>query len=187
MEKTALDRDMKPSLMDIFKLFFKIGMFTIGGGYVMVPVMQKEITEKRSWMSKEEFSDMLGITQAAPGPIAINTATYVGYTLKRKSGAAAAVLGCTLPSLLIITIIAAVFPTFMRYEAFQSAFRAIRPAVVALIATAVITLSKTCVKKPFHLLIAAIAFALNFLLKVSPFPIIAGFALLALLLPEGVL
>ncbi len=176
-----------PSLAEIFTLFFRIGMFTIGGGYVMVPVMQKEITEKKGWMSKEEFSDMLGITQAAPGPIAINTATYVGYTVRRKSGAAAAVLGCTLPSLLIITIIAAAFPTFMRYEGVQSAFRAVRPAVVALIAAAVMNLSKTCIKKPFHLAIAALAFILNYFLKLSPFPIILGCAALALVLPEEVL
>ena len=176
-----------PSLKEIFSLFFRIGMFTIGGGYVMVPVMQKEITEKKGWMSKEEFSDMLGITQAAPGPIAINTATYVGYTIRRKSGAAAAVLGCTLPSLLIITIIAAAFPTFMRYEGVQSAFRAVRPAVVALIAAAVINLSKSCLKKPLHLIIAASVFALNYFLKISPFPIILGCAALALVLPEEVL
>lgn len=176
-----------PSAGEIFLLFFKIGMFTIGGGYVMVPVMQKEISEKRSWMSKEEFTDMLGITQAAPGPIAINTATYVGYTLRRKTGAAAAILGCALPSLLIITIIAAIFPTMMKYAAFQSAFKAIRPAVVALIAAAVLKLSGTCVRKPVHLLIALLAFAANFILKVSPFPIIATCAVLALLLPEEVL
>jgi chromate transporter len=187
VEKGSLVVAKGPSLWEIFLLFFKIGMFTIGGGYVMVPVMQKEITEKRDWMSKEDFSDMLGITQAAPGPIAINTATYVGYTLKKKAGAAAAILGCAIPSLLVITLIAAVFPTFMKYEAFQSAFRAVRPAVVALIAAAVITLSKTCIKKPVHLLIATIAFVLNFVLQVSPFPIIAGCAALALLLPEGVL
>ncbi len=176
-----------PSLKEIFSLFFRIGMFTIGGGYVMVPVMQKEITEKKGWMSKEEFSDMLGITQAAPGPIAINTATYVGYTIRRKSGAAAAVLGCALPSLLIITVIAAAFPAFMRYEGVQSAFRAVRPAVVALIAAAVINLSKTCIRKPFHLVIAVSAFILNYFLKLSPFPIIMGCAVLALILPEEVL
>lgn len=180
-------KDIRPSIKEIFLLFFKIGMFTIGGGYVMIPVMQKEITEKRSWMSKEEFTDMLGITQAAPGPIAINTATYVGYTLRRKSGAAAAVLGCTLPSLLVITVIAALFPTMMKYVAFQSAFKAIRPAVVALIAAAVLKLTRTCVSKPVHLVVAVLAFAANFLLKVSPFPIIAACAALALLLPEEVL
>ena len=187
MAEHEAKRDNRPSISEIFLLFFKIGMFTIGGGYVMVPVMQKEISEKRGWMSKEEFTDMLGITQAAPGPIAINTATYVGYTLRRKSGAAAAILGCTLPSLLIITIIAAMFPTMMKYDAFQSAFKAIRPAVVALIAAAVIKLTRTCVSKPVHLIIAVVAFGANFFLKVSPFPIIAACAVLALLLPEGVL
>lgn len=176
-----------PSLAEIFSLFFRIGMFTIGGGYVMVPVMQREITEKKGWMSKEEFSDMLGITQAAPGPIAINTATYVGYTVRRKSGAVAAVLGCALPSLLIITIIAAAFPAFMRYEGVQSAFRAVRPAVVALIAAAVINLSRTCIKRPVHLIIAAMVFVFNYFLKISPFPIIMGCAALALILPEEVL
>lgn len=187
MEAAAMMGTKKPSLREIFTLFFKIGMFTIGGGYVMVPVMQKEIAEKRNWMSKEEFTDMLGITQAAPGPIAINTATYVGYTLRRKSGAAAAVLGCTLPSLIVITVIAALFPSFMRYSFFQSAFKAARPAVVALIAAAVIKLSKSCVSKPLYLAIAVIAFVANCFFKVSPFPIIVACALLALVLPEEAL
>lgn len=187
MEAGSETASKKPSLEEIFLLFFKIGMFTIGGGYVMVPVMQKEICEKKGWMSKGDFTDMLGVTQAAPGPIAINTATYVGYTLRRKSGAAAAVLGCTLPSLLVITAIAALFPSFMKYKAFQSAFKAARPAVVALIATAVIQLAGSCVSKPVHLAVAAATFIANYLLKVSPFPIIVACALLALVLSEEAL
>ncbi|HNV34190.1 MAG TPA: chromate transporter, partial [Bacillota bacterium] len=93
----------------------------------------------------------------------------------------------TLPLLLVIIVIAAIFPSFMKYSAFQSAFRAARPAVVALIAAAVIRLSKTCVAKPLHLAIAAVAFVANCFLKLSPFPIIVAFALLALVLPEEAL
>lgn len=126
----------------LFWSFFKIGCFTFGGGYAMIPLIQKEIIEKRKWISGEEFMELLALAQTSPGPIAINTSVFVGYKLRGVPGSIAAVLGSTIPSFSIILVIAMYFADFSEYPIVERAFRGMRPAVVALIAAPVYNMAK---------------------------------------------
>lgn len=109
-------------LMNLFIIFFRIGAFTFGGGYAMLPALQMELVEKRSWVSDEEILDYYAIGQCTPGIIAINTATFVGYKRKGLIGGIVATLGMVAPSLIIITTIAAFFKHFQDIEVVQRAF-----------------------------------------------------------------
>ncbi|MCF6465031.1 chromate transporter [Clostridium sp. Cult2] len=129
-------------LFDMFKTFFKVGAFTIGGGYAMIPIIQKEIVDNKKWVKEEEFLDIIAISQGSPGPIAVNVSIFVGYKLKGLKGALACTLGTTLPSFLIILSIATVFFQFRNNPIIEKVFLGIRPAVVALIASAVYRLAK---------------------------------------------
>jgi len=117
-----------------FTTFFRIGMFTLGGGYAMIPLIEQEVVDKRKWVSKEEFLDLIAIAQSCPGVFAINISTFIGYKLRRTSGAITCALGTALPSFLIILAIAMFFHQFQDNPIVASMFRGIRPAVVALIA-----------------------------------------------------
>lgn len=130
-------------LLEIFAVFFKIGLFTIGGGYAMLPIIQKEVVENRGWMDDEEFLDAISLTNSLPGPLAINAATFVGYRVSKVKGALAAVLGAASPSVIIILAVAMVFSNLTEYPVVQYIFDGIRPAVVALILYAVIKLAKS--------------------------------------------
>ncbi len=124
-------------LWDMFKTFLKIGAFTFGGGFAMIPIIQAEIVDKRKWISNEEFMDAISISQASPGPIATNTSIFIGYKLKGVKGALVCMLGTVLPSIFIIVIIAKYFYQFRDNVIMEKIFLGIRPAVVALILTAV--------------------------------------------------
>ena len=126
-----------------FKTFFKIGMFTLGGGYAMIPIIESEVVEKHKWVSKEEFLDLIAIAQSCPGVFAINISTFIGYKLKKTAGAISCALGTALPSFLIILIIAMFFHQFQDNPIVASMFRGIRPAVVALIAVPTFNLAKS--------------------------------------------
>ena len=119
---------------DSFTTFFKIGIFTLGGGYAMIPLIEEEVVNKKQWVSKDEMLDLIAIAQSCPGVFAINIATFVGYKLKKTRGAVAATLGTALPSFLIILAIAIFFSQFKDNIVVAAIFRGIRPAVVALIA-----------------------------------------------------
>ena len=120
--------------IESFKTFFKIGIFTLGGGYAMIPLIEAEVVDKHKWISKEEFLDLIAISQSCPGVFAINISTFIGYKLKKTNGAISCALGTALPSFLIILIIAMFFHQFQDNPVIASIFRGIRPAVVALIA-----------------------------------------------------
>ena len=141
-------------LTEIFSTFFKIGCFTIGGGYAMVPVIQREVVENKKWISEEEFLDAIAITNSLPGPLATNSATYVGYRLAGIPGSITAVCATALPSFLIILAIATFFTTIKDSKIVQSIFNGIRPAVVALILFAVIKLSKSMGITTLNIIIA---------------------------------
>ena len=130
------------ALLEIFWSFLKIGAFTFGGGYAMIPLIQHEVINKRSWLSKEEFVELLTIAQAAPGPIALNTAVFVGYKYRGYWGAVSAVLGVVVPSFLIILIVAMFFATMRDNRWVDAAFKGMRPAVVALIVAPIVGLAK---------------------------------------------
>ncbi len=139
--------------LELFMVFFKIGAFTLGGGYAMVPLIQKEVVDNKGWLDKEEFIDTLALAQSSPGPIAINTAVFVGFKYSGSLGSIIATLGSVLPSFIIILIIAIFFRDIRANIYVDKAFKAIRPAVVALIAAPVITMSKSINIKSLKLLI----------------------------------
>ncbi|MDR0427321.1 MAG: chromate transporter [Dysgonamonadaceae bacterium] len=127
----------------IFYTFAKIGMFTIGGGYAMLPLIQKEIVDKKQWISSKDFVDMIAISQSVPGIFAVNTAIFAGYRMKGNSGSIIASLGTILPSFMVILLIAMFFRNFQDNIYIGKMFKAIRPAVVALIAVPVFSTAKS--------------------------------------------
>jgi chromate transporter len=129
-------------LIDILWSFLKIGAFTFGGGYAMIPLIQHEVINTRKWLTEKEFVDLLTIAQAAPGPIALNTAVFVGYKRRRYCGALAATLGVVIPSFLIILLVAIFFADIRHNMWIDAAFKGMRPAVVALIVAPIIGLAK---------------------------------------------
>lgn len=174
-------------LLEIFGVFFKIGLFTIGGGYAMLPIIQKEVVETKGWMSDEEFLDSVSLTNSLPGPLAINSATFVGYRVAGAAGSTAAMLGAVTPSILIILLIAMVFNDLMSYPVVQSVFNGIRPAVVALIFYAVVKLAKSVkLTKQLNWLIALLAFGAMALLGVHSILVILCAALYGIFLRDKV-
>ena len=129
-------------LLTMFGSFFKIGLFTFGGGYAMVPIIQREVIERRGWIDREEFIELLTLAQSAPGPIALNTSVFVGYKMRGYAGALAALLGVVVPAFTGILIVAIYFAQFRENIYVNAAFKGMRPAVVALIVAPVISLSK---------------------------------------------
>ena len=130
------------ALLEIFWSFMKIGAFTFGGGYAMIPLIQHEVINRRCWLTATEFSDLLTLAQAAPGPISLNTAVFVGYKQHGYGGALAAVLGVVLPSFFIILMVALFFANMRDNVWVDAAFRGMRPAVVALIVAPVVGLAR---------------------------------------------
>jgi len=130
-------------LGEAFITFFKIGMFTLGGGYAMIPIIETEVVDRHRWISKEEFLDLIAIAQSCPGVFAINISTFIGYKLMKRRGAITCALGTALPSFLIILLIAMFFHQFQDNPVVAAIFRGIRPAVVALIAVPTFNLAKS--------------------------------------------
>ncbi len=129
--------------LKLFTTFFKIGAFTLGGGYAMIPIIQAEVVEKNKWINQEDFIDLIAIAQSCPGVFAANIATFIGYKINRVKGAAYTTIGACLPSFLIILAIAMVFRQFMDVKWIAAMFNGIRPAVVALIAVPTFNLAKS--------------------------------------------
>ena len=123
-------------LLEMFLAFFKIGAFTFGGGFAMIPIIQEEVVNKRNWIKDEEFIDTISVAQSSPGPIAVNASIYVGYKIKGLSGAIVATLGTVLPSFITILVVARFFAYFRDNATFEKVFAGIRPTVVALIFSA---------------------------------------------------
>ena len=117
---------------ELFASFFKIGIFTFGGGYAMVSIIQREVIDSRGWIKEREFLDLLTLAQSAPGPISLNTAVFVGYKMYGYRGAVTALAGVVLPSFIIMLLIASFFTQIRHNEVIDAAFKGIRPVVVAL-------------------------------------------------------
>jgi chromate transporter len=166
----------------LFFTFFKIGLFTFGGGYAMLPLIEREVTGRRRYISREQLTDILALSQAVPGAIAINSATLIGYTLYGRPGALAATLGVILPSFLIISVIAAFFGTFSENRFVKLAFAGIRAAVVALIGAAVLRVGRSSIRDAFGVALAAISATLVAFFSVSPIWVILGGAVAGLAL-----
>ena len=151
-------------LLQLFLSFLKTGAFTFGGGYAMIALLQNEFVEKKQWIGKEEFADLLAVAESTPGPIAVNSATYIGYKMKGVAGAAVSTLGVILPSFVIIFLISLVFDAFLSLKLVAGAFRGIQACVVYLILSAGVKMLKSTVKDLFGriLLIAVIAVQIGF-------------------------
>ncbi len=129
-------------LLTMFGSFFKIGLFTFGGGYAMVPIIQREVIDRRGWIDRDEFVELLTLAQSAPGPIALNTSVFVGYKMRGYAGALAALLGVVVPAFTVILIVAIYFAQFRENVYVNAAFKGMRPAVVALIVSPIVSLSR---------------------------------------------
>ena len=134
---------MNVGLFRLFVTFFKLGLFTIGGGYVMIPLIEREVVDKNGWIEKSDFVDLLAIAQSSPGVLAVNVSIFIGSKLRGVRGAVAAAVGNVVPSVVIILLIALFFNRFREYEVVNNVFMGIRPAVVALIASPVFSVAKS--------------------------------------------
>ena len=155
----------------LFITFVRIVAFTIGGGYAMLPLIQREVVD-RGWMSKEEFIDLFAVAQSLPGVFAVNISIFVGYKLKKLTGSVICALGTILPSFLIILAIALFFTQFRENEWVEKAFKGLRPAVVALIAVPVITTARSLRLRGWVLVIPVVVALSIWLLSLSPVYII---------------
>ena len=154
--------------LEIFSCFAKIGAFTIGGGYAMIPIIQKEVVEKKGWIEEEDFMDVLAISQSAPGLLAVNISIFLGYRLKGVKGSIVATLGSVLPSFLIILLIAMFFAGYQDNPTIIKIFKGIRPVVVSLIAVPVINMAKKAKLNIYTGMLAVATALLVTFLKVSP-------------------
>ena len=159
-------------LWTFFTTFFRIGLFTIGGGYAMIPLIGAEVVDKHKWLGKEDFLDLLAVSQTVPGVFAINMSINIGYRLRKMGGAIACAVGTALPSFVIILLIALFFQQFEINAIVEAIFKGIRPAVVALIAAPCIRLARTAGITLSNVWIPLGAVMLIWIFKVSPVYII---------------
>ena len=155
-------------LWELFASFARIGALTFGGGYAMIPLLEREIVDKHHWATEEELMDYYAVGQCTPGIIAVNVATFVGYKIAGNLGGVIATLGVVTPSLLIIMLIASVLQNFTDVPAVKSAFAGIRVCVSVLIFNAVLKLWKKAVVDKAALVLFLLVFLLSLLTKLSP-------------------
>ena len=132
--------------LQLFWTYLKIGTFTLGGGYAMLPLIQREVVDRKAWIDEEEFLNMIALVQAAPGLIAVNSAIFIGWRVGGWRGVCGAVLGAVLPSFIIILAIAMIFQDWKELPAVEAVFKGVRPAVVALIAAPLVKMARTAIK-----------------------------------------
>jgi len=175
-----VDSKMK-RILTLFLTFFKIGAFTFGGGYAMIPLIQREIVEKHGWMTDEDILDIFAIAESTPGPIAINSATFVGFRTAGFLGAAAATTGVVLPSFVIILLISFLLTGFADIPAVQYAFFGIRAGVLALLVKALWTMYKKNPKGIVSYILMAVAFAATAFLDLPVLAVLGGCAAVGLI------
>ena len=166
--------------LQLFWTYLKIGTFTIGGGYVMLSMIEREIVDRKGWVDREEFLNMIALAQAAPGLIAVNSAIFIGWRIGGWRGVIATVLGAVLPSFFIILAIAMLFQDYKDYPAVEAIFKGIRPAVVALIAAPLCKMAKSAKITWTTALVPIVGALLIWLAGLSPIWIIFVTALAAL-------
>ena len=153
------------NVLRVFLAFFKIGLFTFGGGYAMIAVIERELVEKKGWITHEEFLDIIGIAESSPGPLAVNSATFIGYKRCGFFGALFATLGVILPSFIIIFAVSLVFERFLALEYVGYAFRGIQACVAFLILSAGIKMLKHLKRNLFNVLLVSLTIAAMILLE----------------------
>ena len=159
-----------------FKTFFKVGMFTLGGGYAMIPIIEEKVVDRLGWVSREQFVDIVAVAQSCPGVMAVNMSTFIGYRMRGTRGALCTTLATALPSFLIILAIAMFFRQFQDNAVVESIFRGIRPAVVALIAAPTFSMAKSAHVGLYNCWIPIASALLIYLLHVNPIYIILAAA-----------
>ncbi len=167
--------------LDVFLTFAKIGSFTIGGGYAMLPLIEREVVDKKNWLSKEEYIDVIAVAQSLPGVMAVNTAIFIGYKLRKIKGSLVCTLATVLPSFFVILLIAMFFSQIKDNEFIMRVFKGIRPAVVALIAVPVFSTAKSANISWKTVAIPILATLLIALFNVSPVVVIFGAGVIGLL------
>jgi chromate transporter len=172
-------------LWKMFRTFFKVGAFTFGGGYAMLPLIQEEVVDKNKWLDDDEFLDIIAIAEVTPGPVAVNTSVYVGYKMEGFKGALVCTLGTILPSFLIILCIAMFFSQYRDNEIINKIFMGIRPAVAALIFSAVYKLAKGTKQTVAKVIISVAAALVIILLDISPIYVILAASLGSILYFKG--
>ncbi len=166
--------------LELFLTFMKIGAFTFGGGYAMIPMIQREIVEKKGWITDEDILEIVAIAESTPGPIAVNSATFVGYRVAGVFGSFCATFGVVLPSFLIISLIALVLRQFRELKAVKYAFYGIRAGVLALIIKALVSMYKKSPKGWASYVIMAASFAIAAFTELNVLYIIIGCAVFGL-------
>ena len=166
--------------LELIWAFIQIGLFSVGGGYAAIPLIQAQAVDARNWISMAEFTDLITIAEMTPGPIAINSATFVGYRVAGVLGSAAATLGVVVPSFFIIIAISFVLSIFQESKAVQYAFYGIRAGVLALIVKALWNMYKKCPKYPVAYVIMALSFVLVAIIGVNTLLVIALCAVIGL-------
>lgn len=172
-------------LWQLFSSFCRIGGFTFGGGYAMLPMLQKEVVEKHQWATEDEVLDYFAIGQCTPGIIFVNTATFIGYKQKGVAGAIAATVGSVFPSVCIVMFIAAVLHNFAELAVVQHAFAGIRVVVSVLIINAVMGLRKKSIVDKLCVIIALAAFLLSVCVDISPVLVVIGAAIIGIAVSCG--
>lgn len=156
-------KDNKVSLLDLFGVFAKIGGLTIGGGLAMIAVIERELVQKRKWITEEELLDMIAVAESTPGVIAVNSATFIGYKLRGFLGSLLATIGVVTPSFVLISLIALVFEWFLGFELVTWAFKGANAAVAILILNAGLKLLKKCEKSAYTYIMLALSIILGLL------------------------
>ncbi len=141
------------NVLDLALSYFKVGLFTFGGGLAMIAIIQHEYVEKRKWIDSDEFESMVAIAESTPGPVAINCATYIGYKVAGVLGSIIATIAVCLPSFFIIYLISLIFDAFMSLKIVQYAFKGIQVAIIFLILSAGIKFFKNMKKSPFNVIV----------------------------------
>ena len=155
-------------LLKLFTAFARVGVLTFGGGYAMIPMLEREIVDRHGWATSEELMDYYAVGQCTPGVIAVNTGTFIGYKVAGKLGGVVATLGVIFPSFVIITVIAGIIQNFADFPAVNSAFAGIRVCVCVLIFNSVLKLWKGAIKDKAALALCLLVFVLSVFFKISP-------------------
>ena len=163
---------------DLFYSFFKVGTFTVGGGYAMIPLMQRELVTRHGWLSEEDFMDEVALSQAMPGVFAVNMASMTGYRLRGVRGAVVATVGNVLMPIVFILALAVFFRTFRDNPVVERIFMGLRPAVVALVAAPVFTMARSAKVTWSNVWIPVVSALLIWLFGVSPIVVVLAAALL---------
>lgn len=165
--KLRQEHSSREKIPELFLTFMKIGAFTFGGGYAMIPLIQREIADRRGWVSDEDILDIIAIAESTPGPIAVNSATFVGWHVAGFWGAFFATLGVVIPSFLIILLVAGILPAFESNRIVKAAFFGVRAGVLALILNACVSMYKASPKEALSYGIMAAAFVLVAFLRIN--------------------